>query len=88
MPETDTELRTAIAAFLRGWAGWAEAKGHKSFGWKLDDPAFEQKAIDVMIGQFAEIFRAFHAKHGRWPTFDGIGPLGSPFVVGERSDIR
>jgi hypothetical protein len=65
MPDNDAEFMAAYSAFLRSWMGEAFfAQGHseKDFA----------DAVDQLINQgspIEQILRAFHAKHGRYPTF-------------------
>jgi hypothetical protein len=78
--ETDEEFRTAYAAFGRSWIGL------EFFG---SEEAFED-GIDQLIkqgGSATQMLRAFHAEHGRYPSFEEIFPPGGP-VLGIIPDIE
>jgi hypothetical protein len=76
----DEEFRAAYAAFLRSWIGIEFFGGEEDF----------EDAVDQLIsqdGSIPQMLRAFHAEHGRYPTFEEMFPPGGP-VIGKLSDMH
>lgn len=68
----DDEFRTAYAAFLRAWKR-AEFDNEEDF----------QEMVDQLVnrgGPITQMLRSFHAKHGRYPTFEELCPPGGPTI--------
>jgi len=74
----DPELRAGVAAFLHSWAAMSEP-----FRQKLEDPASVQKCVDLILKEkgFGDMFRMFHSRHARYPTFEDLCPPGSPSLI-------
>jgi hypothetical protein len=78
----DEEFRIAYAAFLRSWIG------EEFFARGQSEDDFEDMVNQLVSqdGPIMQMFRSFHAKHGRYPSFAELCPPNMPFV-GIVSDI-
>jgi hypothetical protein len=71
----DQEFRIAYADFLRDWVKpeWLAENGEQEF----EDMVNQLVSRD---GPITQMFRAFHAEHGRYPRFDELCPPDMPYV--------
>jgi hypothetical protein len=75
----DSELRAAIVAYLRAWGSLPGEPFPREVmsgeGFEKFVEAFASGGLGAPIMQ---MFRMFHDKTGRYPTFEELHPPGSP----------